>query len=139
MDLVAMTKQHTTVPRFVVAVSMVAALLCATRVDALDAARTLTQYVHRIWQSQQGLPQPSVYAVVQTSDGRLWLGTQTGLVRFDGVRFTTVGESDGLSFPDVWVTHLVEDRAHALWIGTDASGIFRLQNGSLTRFSTQDG
>src|SRR5580765_8435676 len=128
-----MTTQHTIVPRLVV-VSMAAALLCASRVDALDAARTLTQYVHRIWQTQQGLPQPSVYAVVQTSDGRLWLGTQTGLVRFDGVRFTTVGESGGVTLADVWVTQLVKDRAHALWIGTDASGIFRLQNGSLTRF-----
>ena len=130
---------RTAFPSRLVVVSMAAALLCATRVDALDAARTLTQYVHRIWQIQQGLPHPSVYAVVQTSDGRLWLGTQAGLVQFDGVRFTTVGESGGVSLADVWVTQLVEDRGHALWIGTDASGVFRLQNGALTHFSTRDG
>ena len=89
---------------------------------ALDAARTLTQYVHRIWQVQQGLPQASIYAVVQTTDGRLWLGTQTGLVRFDGVRFTTIDEANGVSLADVWVTKLIEDHGHALWIGTDGRG-----------------
>src|SRR6202040_430532 len=99
-------------------------LTAGARASALDAARTLTQYVHRIWQVTQGLPQASIYAVVQTSDGRLWLGTQTGLVRFDGVRFTTIDEVNGVSLADVWVTKLIEDHQHALWIGTDASGVF---------------
>jgi signal transduction histidine kinase/ligand-binding sensor domain-containing protein len=123
----------------VIVLSVVAALALATRAQALDPARTLTQYVHRIWQTQQGLPQPSVYAVVQTADGRLWLGTQTGLVRFDGVRFIPVREADGVALPDLWVTQLHEDRDHALWIGTDSSGVFRLLNGALTRFSIRDG
>ena len=109
------------------------------RADALDPARALTQYVHRIWQVQQGLPQASVYAVIQTSDGRLWLGTQTGLAEFDGVRFTTVDGSNGVSLSDVWVTTLLEDHEHALWIGTDASGVFRLRDGVLTHFSRHDG
>jgi signal transduction histidine kinase/ligand-binding sensor domain-containing protein len=114
-------------------------LTAGARAHALDAARTLTQYVHRIWQVTQGLPQASIYAVVQTSDGRLWLGTQTGLVRFDGVRFTTIDEVNGVSMADVWVTELIEDHQHALWIGTDASGVFRLQDGVLTRFSKPEG
>ena len=95
--------------------------------------------MHRIWQVQQGLPQAAVYAVVQTSDGRLWLGTQTGLVRFDGVRFTTIDDPNGVSLADVWVTKLIEDHQHALWIGTDASGVFRLRDGVLTRFSRREG
>ncbi|HWW83824.1 MAG TPA: two-component regulator propeller domain-containing protein [Vicinamibacterales bacterium] len=107
--------------------------------EALDPARTLTQYVHRIWQVQQGLPQASVYAIVQTGDGRLWLGTQTGLVRFDGVRFTSIDEMNGISLADVWVTRLIEDHDRALWIGTDQSGVFKLSNGVLTHYSTQDG
>src|SRR5262249_45446579 len=94
----------------------------AARVDALDARRALTQYVHRIWQAPQGLPQASIYAIAQTADGRLWLGTQKGLVTFDGVRFTTIALQSGVSLADVWVTSLHEDRSHALWIGTDDSG-----------------
>ena len=55
---------------------------------ALDPSRSLTQYFHRVWQIQPGLPQASIYCVLQTQDAYLWLGTQLGLVRFDGVRFS---------------------------------------------------
>ena len=115
------------------------ALAGATRASALDPARTLTQYVHRIWQVPQGLPQASIYAVAQTADGRLWLGTQTGLVRFDGVRFTTFDENNGVSLPNVWVTALVEDRQHTLWIGTDDSGVLRLDHAGVTRYGLREG
>jgi ligand-binding sensor domain-containing protein/signal transduction histidine kinase len=124
---------------FVALLIVALTLAIGRRADALDPARTLTQYVHRIWQVQQGLPQASVYAVIQTSDGHLWLGTETGLVRFDGVRFTTIDEANGVSLADVWVTELIEDHQHALWIGTDASGVFRLRDGALTRFSRREG
>jgi signal transduction histidine kinase/ligand-binding sensor domain-containing protein len=111
----------------------------AVRADALDPGRTLTQYVHRIWQVPQGLPQASIYAIAQTADGRLWLGTRKGLFNFDGVRFTTGALRSGVSLADVWVTALHEDRAHALWIGTDESGLFRFERGVLTRFTRRDG
>ena len=55
---------------------------------ALDPRKALTQYIHDVWQTEQGLPQNAVEALCQTRDGYLWLGTQEGLVRFDGVRFT---------------------------------------------------
>jgi ligand-binding sensor domain-containing protein/signal transduction histidine kinase len=116
------------------------ALVClgVTPTYALDQARTLTQYVHRIWQIQQGLPQASIYAILQTTDGRLWLGTEKGLVTFDGVRFTTVNAHD-VALGDMWVTALLEDRRHALWIGTDESGVVRLDRGALTRYTERDG
>ena len=55
---------------------------------ALDPGKAVTQYMHDVWQTEQGLPQNTVTAIVQAPDGYLWLGTQEGLVRFDGVRFT---------------------------------------------------
>jgi signal transduction histidine kinase/ligand-binding sensor domain-containing protein len=106
---------------------------------ALDPARELSQYIHRIWQVQQGLPQASIDAIVQTRDGYLWLGTQTGLVKFDGVRFTTVDELGGLSMADVWITQLVEDRQGALWVGTNQIGVIKLQNGTARRYSVDSG
>jgi signal transduction histidine kinase/ligand-binding sensor domain-containing protein len=118
---------------------LLAVLALPSRSYALDPARTLSQYVHRIWQVQQGLPQASIYSIVETHDGYLWLGTQTGLVKFDGVRFTTIDEMDGLSSADIWVTHLLEDSQHALWIGTNQSGLLRLQDGVVTRYSQRDG
>ena len=116
--------------------ALVLALLALPhQAHALDPARTLTQYVHRIWQVQQGLPQAWIYAIAQTHDGYLWLGTQTGLVKFDGVRFTTVDEMDGVPSANMWVTHLIEDDQHALWIGTTQAGLIKLQGGIATRYT----
>src|SRR5438477_12621876 len=96
---------------------VLALLALSQHAYALDPARTLTQYVHRIWQVQQGLPQASIHSIVQTRDGYLWLGTQTGLVKFDGVRFTTIDDIDGQPSATTWITHLVEDDQGALWVG----------------------
>src|SRR5690349_20743614 len=54
----------------------------------LDPAKAITQYAHQVWTTQDGIPQNSVRAFAQTPDGYLWLGTQAGLARFDGVQFT---------------------------------------------------
>ena len=56
---------------------------------ALDPGKSLTQYSIAVWTQQQGLPQDSVRAITQTSDGYLWLGTDEGLARFDGYEFVT--------------------------------------------------
>jgi len=55
---------------------------------ALDPQKTISQYIVHSWTSEDGLPQNTVTAVVQTADGYLWLGTEEGLARFDGVSFT---------------------------------------------------
>ena len=56
----------------------------------MDPNRAVSQYVRDSWGSQQGLPPGPIYAIAQTPDGYLWLGTERGLVRFDGVTFTTL-------------------------------------------------
>src|SRR5947209_11143130 len=53
----------------------------------LDPQKPIWQYVHTVWGSEQGLPQNSIQALLQTRDGYLWIGTQEGLVRFNGVEF----------------------------------------------------
>src|SRR5580698_3776492 len=91
----------------------------------LDPTRTLTQYAHRIWQTQQGLPQGTIYSIFQTHDGYIWLGSQTGLIRFDGVRFETLENIRRAAPSNVWIRGAVEDSNHALWIATAEAGIFR--------------
>lgn len=119
--------------------SLVLAAICLRPALGLDQSRTLTQYVHRIWQAQQGLPQGTIYSILQTHDGYLWLGSQVGLIRFDGVRFETL-ESIRPHMPsNLWVRSAVEDANHVLWLATSDAGIFRIEGDSITRFSNREG
>src|SRR5215813_528348 len=106
---------------------------------ALDPSRSLTQYLHRIQQIQQGLPQATIYSILQSHDGYLWLGTQRGLIRFDGVRFTPVDGGDGVSLENTWVRSLIEDAQHNIWIGTNNSGLVLLHSGVMTQYSVRQG
>jgi ligand-binding sensor domain-containing protein/signal transduction histidine kinase len=105
----------------------------------LDANRTLTQYVHRIWQAQQGLPQGTIYSILQTHEGYLWLGSQTGLIRFDGVRFETLENIRHSIPPNLWIRSSIEDSNHGLWMATADAGIFRMDGDSFTHYSKAEG
>ena len=58
------------------------------RLCALDPGKAISQYIRTVWTTDSGLPQTSIYSIAQTADGYLWVGTEQGLARFDGVRFT---------------------------------------------------
>jgi signal transduction histidine kinase/CheY-like chemotaxis protein/ligand-binding sensor domain-containing protein len=101
--------------------------------------KTLTQYVHEVWQQEDGLPEDDVTTITQTRDGYIWLGTEAGLVRFDGIRFTVFDQSNTPELTSGFIHKLHEGRDGSLWIGTDAGGIYRLQNGKFTAYPTPDG
>jgi len=101
--------------------------------------KTLTQYVHELWQQEDGLPEDDVTTITQTRDGYIWLGTEAGLVRFDGIRFTVFDQSNTPELTSGFIHKLHEGRDGSLWIGTDAGGIYRLQNGKFTAYPTPDG
>ena len=105
---------------------------------ALDPTRAITQYGHTVYTVDQGLPQNSVQAVLQTRDGFLWLGTQEGLVRFDGVRFTLFDEKTQPAFKDHDVRNLCEDKEGTLWIGTQG-GLVRLKDRVFTAYDQASG
>ena len=113
-------------------------VLAITLTLALTAAgAALPPFVHETWGTKEGLPQSSVTAVLQTSDGYLWLGTQGGLVRFDGVRFTLFSPSTaGLRSSRIRTLH--EDADGALWIGTEDGGLITFKNGIFTPFGSAD-
>ncbi len=104
----------------------------------LDPAKALTQYHLDAWSTDDGLPQNSINALIQTRNGYLWLGTQEGLVRFDGISFKGYDKSNSALSVN-YVGPLAEDRHGALWIGTRGGGLSRFQDGTFTTFTTDDG
>ncbi|WP_437185218.1 sensor histidine kinase [Planctomicrobium sp. SH668] len=114
-------------------VSCFALVSLTTEALAVDPARTLTQAFVRKWQSSQGLPHPSIVCIKQTSDGRLWLGTPSGLYQFDGIRFSAPLENDDPSRGSDWVNCIVEGSDNSLWIGTLGNGLLRWHQGKVTR------
>jgi len=90
---------------------------------ALDPQKKITQYMHDSWGIEQGLPQNTVHAIIQTRDGYLWLGTQEGLARFDGLRFKVYDKKNVEQLSNSWIRALCQDREGNLWIGTDGGGL----------------
>jgi len=87
---------------------------------------------------ENGLPQNTVQALAQTKDGFLWLGTEAGLVRFDGVEFQTYDRNSNPALPGNDIRCLLATADGALWIGTNA-GLVRWKDGTAKTFTTQDG
>ncbi len=114
-------------------------LLSASFVFSLDPHKHVTQYMHRSWSLRQGLPQSVVHAIARTSDGYLWLGTQEGLARFDGVRFEIFDRQNVPQLKNNWIRVLCQDRAGRLWIGTYGGGLTCLNEGRFTTYTTADG
>jgi signal transduction histidine kinase/ligand-binding sensor domain-containing protein len=87
-----------------------------------------TRYVHEAWTVEQGLPQNTITAITQTRDGYLWLGTQEGLVRFDGLRFHTFDKRNS-ALQNLHISTLLEDTDGVLWVGTRGGGLYRFVRG----------
>src|SRR6266852_9806654 len=88
---------------------------------AADLARSITQFTHTAWSAKDGIPGP-VRAIAQTRDGYLWLGTDAGLYRFDGLRFTPY-EIDTAPPHGAAVMSLLAARDGSLWMGFGSGGI----------------
>ena len=97
----------------------------------LDPDRSISQFAHTAWRIQDGFDVGA--SIAQTPDGYLWLGTPTGLLRFDGVRFTPY-KLPLIDPPVRNVNYLLGARDGSLWIGTTI-GLARLKDGKLQWFS----
>ena len=95
--------------------------------SALNPKTLISQYSANRWGTSDGLPQTSVFAVAQTADGYIWLATEEGLVRFDGVRFT-VFDTTNSALTDNSIVALLAGRDGALWIQTSDS-LYRYEAG----------
>ena len=116
---------------------LIALLLAGWSTPALRGASTSVvapgkPYTIDKWGAGEGgLPQHSVLAMVQTRDGYLWLGTLSGLVRFDGVHFKVFDESNTPGLEGSRVVSLFEDREGNLWVGTESAGVVVVKEGRI--------
>jgi len=113
-------------------------LFAGVPVCALDPSRAVTQYTLRQWTAEQGLPQNSVQAVAQTPDGYLWVATQDGLARFDGLAFTIFDSASTPALKNNNITALAVDRTGALWIGTETGGLVLYRGGRFESLAQAD-
>src|SRR6266849_7088142 len=120
------------------ALLMLIDIVSAIPAKALDPQKRLSQFTHTSWTAKDGVPAP-VRAIAQTPDGYLWLGTEVGLYRFDGLHFVAWQPSFGEHIPGSSVWSLCTSRDGSLWIGFSSGGISRLRKGHLKNYSRADG
>lgn len=113
-------------------------MLCGQAAFGLDSGRDLSQFRHELWLTENGLPQNTVHSLAQTNDGYVWIGTEEGLARFDGVKFTVFNKYNTVQLKSNYIRTLLVDRLGALWIGT-AEGLVRFFDGKFTAFTINDG
>src|ERR1700740_2610117 len=93
-------------------------LACSTCASALDPSLDISQYAHKSWKIREGFSKGRVTSIAQTPDGYLWLGTEFGLLRLDGVRNVLWAQTAGEHFPSHYIRNLLTARDGRLWIGT---------------------
>jgi ligand-binding sensor domain-containing protein len=108
-------------------------LVSANVASALDANRQISQYGHTAWRIQDGAFEGAPQAITQTPDGYVWIGTDAGLIRFDGVRFVAWLPAAGKALPSSDIISLLSARDGSLWVGT-SSGLAHLKNSELTAY-----
>jgi PAS domain S-box-containing protein len=106
---------------------------CCPPARALDPSLDVSQYAHTAWKFRDGFTKGAIYSIAQTPDGYLWLGTEFGLVRFDGVRAVPWQPPPDQHLPSTFILSLLTARDGTLWIGT-SRGLASWKGGKLTQY-----
>lgn len=115
---------------------------CATFLAApaygLGRDRTIAQLYHTGWAAKDGAPTQGV-ALAQTRDGFVWVGSGSGLYRFDGVRFERFEARSGERLPSSNVFSLLATPDGGLWVGYRYGGVSLVKDGRVTNYGEADG
>jgi ligand-binding sensor domain-containing protein/signal transduction histidine kinase len=101
---------------------------------ALNPALDVNQYAHTSWQMRAGFPKGQISSIAQTPDGYLWLGTEFGLIRFDGIKHVLWNPPANQQLPSNFIFSLLVARDGTLWIGTE-KGLASWKDGKLTQYA----
>jgi len=99
----------------------------------LDPTLDVSQYAHTAWKIRDGFAKGEILSVAQTPDGYLWVGTEYGLLRFDGVRAVPWQPPTGEQLPNNRIASLLTARDGTLWIAT-LKGLASWKDGKLTQY-----
>ena len=102
-------------------------------VFALDPTLDVSQYAHTAWKVREGFAKGLILSIAQTPDGYLWLGTDFGLLRFDGVRAVPWQPPEGEKLPSNYIFALLVAHDGTLWIGT-LKGLASWKDDKLTQY-----
>jgi ligand-binding sensor domain-containing protein len=108
-------------------------LACCPRASALNPSLDISQYAHTSWTVRNGFTKGTISTIAQTPDGYFWLGTEFGLLRFDGVRAVPWQPPPGQHLPSASIFSLHAARDGTLWIGT-TKGVASWKDGKLTHY-----
>lgn len=111
---------------------------CGSALLALDPAKKPSQYSRTLLTTQDGLPHSSILSLEQTADGYLWLGTEEGLARFDGIRLVVFDKNSVPALKSNTIRCLLTAGNGTLWIGT-ANGLSRMKGGQFATLATAEG
>jgi len=111
---VAETKVQMRSALALMAMAAVSLLFASAPLLALDPSLAVSQYAHTAWTVREGFSLDTVYAMAQTPVGYLWLGTEFGLFRFDGVRFLPWQPPAGQQLPDKNINSLFVTRRQSV-------------------------
>src|SRR6266567_404153 len=104
----------------------------------LDPTLDVGQYAHTSWKIRDGFSKGAIFSIAQTPDGYLWLGTEFGLLRFDGVRAVPWQPPTDQPLPSSLIIGLLAAHDGTLWIGT-SKGLASWRDGKLTRYPELEG
>jgi ligand-binding sensor domain-containing protein/signal transduction histidine kinase len=123
------------------AVSLLLVLLAGLGSSAEAQRKSIKQYVHDIWTTANGLPQNGADDILQSRDGYLWLATQEGVARFDGVEFRVFDRTNIPELANSWVLMLLEDSLGGIWMRPQggAPGVVRYAKGKAKGYRVADG
>jgi signal transduction histidine kinase/ligand-binding sensor domain-containing protein len=108
-------------------------LAAAPRATAQDPGLDVSQYAHTSWKIREGFVRGEIMAIAQTPDGYLWLGTEFGLLRFDGVKAVPWQAPGDQQLPSTVIRSLLAARDGTLWIGT-FKGLASWKDGRITSY-----
>jgi signal transduction histidine kinase/ligand-binding sensor domain-containing protein len=135
-------RRHWRIPSFTLLALFLSSVLtlsrsyCQTPADSNELKNK--KWGHSIWSTENGLPQNSVHQVLQTADGYLWIATEGGLSRFNGINFKTFNQENEPAFTSDDICCLAQGNAGSLWIGT-SDGLIQYSANRFRRYSMSDG